>query len=462
MIGVRFVSHAQHVTRVTSELQKFGPTQKLTTEVMAVVIDDGMRRDFLQREVAADLLFAWDEAGVSLAHQYDLGQNYKSVRKFAALGDTKQQVRDAFRVDLALDVAAGAANRAAMACLVTAWQVAAEMTEKEIQARVEAKNLGVPRQVSFSDRNALLTAFERVHGRLEERETPSVDYISQKVEEVEQGELTASLLDEVGSKEESLNLGVQSSLDASGRLRITREKKKSKLPANSEELRAKLKLEGNTLIMLGAKFRNRAWFQHLTPNDFSRYADWLLGEKVFGLQVPKTAAEGMRPLNPPWATLLRFEHQVRKEAYKQAIRQNRSIQETLREALINAELKEVHFLSPVALSLTTPETNDTVTKAVIPGATEEEAAWVPNKFQKKGKGKGKQGRYDKRYGYLHSTTPDGRQICYAYQEGKCKGKCGRVDVCQLCLKPHPLKDCKFKQKAAKAAKQQQEEKKDAE
>ena len=82
---------------------------------------------------------------------------------------------------------------------------------------------------------------------------------------MEQGELTASLLDKVGSKEESLNLGVQSSLDASGRLRITREKKKSKLPINSEELRAKLKLEGNTLIMLGAKFRNRAWFQNLTP-----------------------------------------------------------------------------------------------------------------------------------------------------------------------------------------------------
>ena len=70
----------------------------------------------------------------------------------------------------------------------------------------------------------------------------------------------------------------------------------------------------------------------------------------------------------------------------------------------------------------------------------------------------KQGRFDKRYGYLHSTTPDGRQICYAFQEGKCKGNCGRVDVCQLCLKPHPLKDCKFKQKAAKAAKQQEDKK----
>ncbi len=427
-----------------------------------MALDDPARRDYLQREVAADLLFVWDEAGVSLPHQYELGQNYKSVRKFAALGDTKAQVRTAFAADLAVDVDAGAANRAAMACLVTSWQVAVEMTEREIQARVEAKQLGVPRQVTHSDRNALLGAYERVHGRLEDRETPAADYLSQKVEEVEQGELQASLLDEVGSKEESLTLGVQSSLDASGRLRITREKKKSKLPGNSGELRAKLKLEGNTMIMLGAKFRNRAWFQDLVPNDFTRYADWLLGEKVYGLQVPKAATEGTRPLNPPWATLLRFEHQVRKEAYKQAIRQNRSIQVTLREACMNAELKEVHFLSPVALALTTSDGLDGGRSATL-GPADDGENWTPIKFPKKthqpkGKGKGKQGRFDKRYGYLHSVTPDGRQICYAYQEGKCKGNCGRVDVCQLCLKPHPLKDCKFKAKAANALKGKEDQK----
>ena len=160
---------------------------------------------------------------------------------------------------------------------------------------------------------------------LEDRDTPSADYLSQKVEEVEQGELLASQLDEIGSKDEALTLSIQSSVDSSGRLRITRERKKSKLPNNSEELRAKLKLESNAFVMLGAKFRNRAWFQGLVPNDYSKFVDWLLGEKVYGLQVPKIAAEGTRPLNPPWSILLRLEHQVRKEAYKQAIRQNRSI-----------------------------------------------------------------------------------------------------------------------------------------
>ena len=82
------------------QISEVGPNSEVAPGVMAVVVDDGVRRDFLQREVAADLVFVWDEAGVSLVHQYDLGQNYRSVRKFAALGDTKQQVRDAFAADL--------------------------------------------------------------------------------------------------------------------------------------------------------------------------------------------------------------------------------------------------------------------------------------------------------------------------------------------------------------------------
>ena len=236
-------------------------------------------------------------------------------------------------------------------------------------------------------------------------------------------------------------------MDSAGRLRVTRERKKSKLPKDSEELRAKLKLEANAFVMLGAKFRNRAWFQGPVPNDYVKFVDWLLGEKVFLLQVPKASAEGTRPLHPPWTILLRYEQQVRKEAYKQAVRQNRSIHETLPEAMANSELKEVNFLSPVALSMLSNE--ESGHKTAIPGA-EDIVGPPPIKYQRKGKGKAKgKGRFDKRYGFLNSQTPDGRQICYAYQEGRCKDNCGRVHVCQICMNPHPLKDCKFKLKAGK-------------
>lgn len=244
-----------------------------------MAVDDAGRRAFLHREVDSDLVYIWEDSGVTLASQYQLGQEYRTIRKFAALADSKADARAAFTADLGIDPAAGAPQRSALASLVTAWQVATETSEKDVQNRAEAKNLGVPRSLTFTDRNALYNAYERVFGRLDDKDSPSTDYISQKMEEVEQGELLANNLDEIGSKEESLTIAIQSSVDSTGRLRITRERKKSKLPTTSEELRSKLKLEGTTLIMLGSKFRNREWFRDLEPNDFTKYVDWLLDRK---------------------------------------------------------------------------------------------------------------------------------------------------------------------------------------
>ena len=162
---------------------KLGDTEVLSgSRADMAAPTDEQRRNFLQANVDADLIFVWDEAGVPLSVQYGVGQNYRSVRKFSALGDSRAEVRAAFVADFALDPAANPAVRPTLASLVTAWQVASEVVDKEIQARAEAKNLGAPRQVTYTDRNALVSSYERVYGRLEDRDTPSSDYLSLKVE----------------------------------------------------------------------------------------------------------------------------------------------------------------------------------------------------------------------------------------------------------------------------------------
>ena len=200
-------------------------------------------QEYLRTKVDSDLVFALDESGAKMNVQYNLTQHYTSVRKFAAIADSKTELREALKVDLAIDPAASAEARASLAALVTSWQTCVEISEKERQQRAEAKMLGVPRQLTYTDRHAMQHAFETAHGVLDDRELPSSDYLACKVEEIEQGELLASSLDEVGSKEEAQTLAVQSSLDAAGRLRITRERKKGNLPKDSEELRAKLRIE---------------------------------------------------------------------------------------------------------------------------------------------------------------------------------------------------------------------------
>ena len=64
----------------------------------------------------------------------------------------------------------------------------------------------------------------------------------------------------------------------------------------------------------------------------------------------------------------------------------------------------------------------------------------PHKGGKGGKGKGK----TKAVAREQTKTPDGKPICFPYQRGKCsRGSNSKfVHVCQLCLGPHPRKDCK--------------------
>ena len=44
---------------------------------------------------------------------------------------------------------------------------------------------------------------------------------------------------------------------------------------------------------------------------------------------------------------------------------------------------------------------------------------------------------------MAGTTPDGRQICFAFNNPSenCKGKCGRVHCCRKCFGEHPMSAC---------------------
>ena len=63
---------------------------------------------------------------------------------------------------------------------------------------------------------------------------------------------------------------------------------------------------------------------------------------------------------------------------------------------------------------------------------------ISSAFSQKGK-KGKRPK-GKGKGGVYSVTPEGRQICYAYnsQWERCDGSCGRLHVCQACFGTHPL------------------------
>ena len=307
----------------------------------------------------------------------------------------------------------------------------------------------IQKPLASSDRAAMRQALETVRGYpVGEAEEPAAEYIAHKLEQIENGEPTASYLDEVISRKESSSLQMQTSLDNQGRLRITRQKPKGKLPTNTEELRAKIRLEAASWVMLSAKCKGRSYLQGLELSHFDRYLEFLLGDKCYSMQVAtgapssSTANQDRQTLVVPWNVLLQYEFELRKWAIKEAHKNGLPLGDTLHEATRNTELKELHFTSQVALSK-----RSAVPDPPNPGK------WA-RKGKEKGKGKGSKdggkdtGKGDGRIKLgdhwfdLVSKTPDGRELCFGYNSKKgCQVKgCTRVHACRVkgCQGNHPV------------------------
>ena len=82
---------------------------------------------------------------------------------------------------------------------------------------------------------------------------------------------------------------------------------------------------------------------------WQRYADFLLGDKVSNLRIPCLQGDAMQSVRPPWNVVLHYEYEIRKAAMKAARDHGQQIDEAMAAAVANAELKEVHFTSPLAL-----------------------------------------------------------------------------------------------------------------
>ena len=67
-------------------------------------------------------------------------------------------------------------------------------------------------------------AFEAAFGTLEDAFEPSEDYLATKMDEVENGKIVASSLIKVSSKKKAKTVGIQTSVDTSGHVRVIKQR----------------------------------------------------------------------------------------------------------------------------------------------------------------------------------------------------------------------------------------------
>ncbi|CAE7884664.1 HCBT2, partial [Symbiodinium necroappetens] len=252
------------------------------------------------------------------------------------------------------------------------------------------------------------------------------EYIEKKLHELETGELRAEPLTEVISRDEVDPDVLLPRWNARG--------SRTTAPSGPEQLRLRLTVLQNALIMIKLKHPGRAELADVTFAVFERYKDYLLGDYCYGLR----SSEESGSLIPPWPPILSYEHAIRKHAYKLMATDGRSFGDALAKAYKEATVKERHFTTPLALHAKRP--NPSVPPPPL------------NPYQrdpKKGKGKLGKGK-DKqptKFGTLAGTssrTPDGKPICYRFNaKGGCKkgDKCHFAHVCLHCFAKHPATQC---------------------
>lgn len=413
-----------------------------------MAVDDAQRRDFLRNHVTSDLQYVWEDSQVSLDMQYRMAQHYTSLRVFIALAETAAELRTALRTDFQLDPTAGAEQRAELARVVSSWLTGRQLYEKETERTAESKVMGMPRNLQHSERLAMVKAVETVLGALAENDTPSAEYLALKVEECENGEITASTLDTVTSKAHKNTSSLQTSLDPAGHVRVVKNKTKGALPANTEEYRQAMKLESITWMCMSAKFKSKSWLSDLRLEHFTKFTEYILGERVHSIKIP---VDGQNmALKPQWALVLQYEHRLRREACKLVNRGEATLAEALQRVIKDADLKESFFTTPLAL--TAAETPAKFSRSSFKGssdsnydATGRTKGKGKKKFQPwKGHGKGQKGHSKGKHGDLPlvSQTPDGRDICFAFNSQGCNNKCGRLHVCRVrgCYGDHAARE----------------------
>ena len=402
------------------------------------VDQDEADRELIAQNMDADLQFILSETGVSIHAQAAIARRFGTLRKFNAIGDDRAQLRLACLQDFAI-LQDTPENRAEVAAIVAAWETAKEFVAKEVELRAEAKVLGQPKILQSHERQSMIRAVERIHGTLGESETPSSDYLALKSEETELNEPSAAPLDEIISKRDTASSHIQSTVDTSGHLRVTRTKNKAKMPSSTEEYRKIMKVEMYAWLCMSARYRAKNWLHGLEAADFARFVDFILGERVMGIQIP-TSDGGQQKLKPEWSIVLAFEHKLRKEAMRLVANEGYTLANALRTVTKDADLKEAFFTTPVALRAAASDGQQN--KWPRFNSKGSFSAGKSNAQGSKGKGKsGKSKGKDQRLAGLQLAwrTPDGRDLCFAYNSGSCDNSCNRVHQCRVkgCYGDHP-------------------------
>ena len=102
-----------------------------------------------------------------------------------------------------------------------------------------------------------------------------------------------------------------------------------------------MKVEAYAWLCMSARFKAKAWLQDIKLEHFTKFVDFILGDKVAGLRVPLSSG-GDVVGRPPWQVVLGFEQKLRTEAFKSVVEDGAKLVDALDAVQQDPSLKAAH------------------------------------------------------------------------------------------------------------------------
>ena len=422
----------------------------------------------------SEMKFQLAKEGVSVGTQAVLFHfGAVSLSKFAAFFKDVEEVRTVAKDELGIDPGAGLAKRAELAGLICAWEAAGARTKETIKYMGEMDARKQTKPLLGSDFLIMKSSFEKKYYRLEDQECPARIYIEKRIAEMESGEMRAEALKTVLNRDQDGEESLVPSWDNVGSLKLKRTIADIEEPTNPEELRRRISVMINGLIFISLQHTNRSELQGIRPEFANTYASYLLGDQVWAMVAQDE--QGHTIASPNWRLVLQYEFNLRKRAYREMCEDGTPFATALRNAWDDVLTRNRFFITPLAIASSsgaksiemTSHTSTPVHKRSAADLSGQTGQRTTGQQGGRGRGKGGKGKGGKRFKGggkglevpkgCARTTPDGRFICYGYNDfnTRCRNpQCAFFSghVCGICFQKHPMYACQGKQKFQETAK----------
>ena len=286
--------------------------------------------------------------------------------------------------------------------------------------------------------------FEKKFYKLKDSECPGKPSFEDLCEQIDGGEFRAMALRHFGSRAEEDEAETGNlQVGKTGQVRIKKSRVETSEPANMEDFRSKITLVVNHLIFARFRYPHKQVLDGISLFTSIEYLNYICSKNV--AQLESVTIDDVPLHRPSLKLIMSYEFQMRKEAVDE-VNKGMAWTQALREVVKNADVRERYFSTPLAVSSASQAYKEPWGERSR-AKDRQRPYGQPSGEKGKSKGKGKRkkgkGKAKGRGSALHAVTPDGRQLCFAWnnpQEG-CEGGCNRVHACRICLDTsHPSFD----------------------